>query len=79
MSSPKACAIAAMFTSALGAIRENETPERIRIEAEVTAALGETSRLELLQFLTGTADRFGHSINKDGTSLIWAEVDREDP
>lgn len=82
MSSPYAltsAAIVSKLTAALGAVvRENETEQWVHIEADVPAGLGEAERLDLLTFLFKTADRFGHSLHKDGTSCIWAEVDHED-
>ncbi|MGW7149599.1 hypothetical protein ACWGII_37870 [Streptomyces sp. NPDC054855] len=78
MSSAKtqATAIASMLTSVLGAIPcQDATDERIRLEVEVPDSLGESERLAVLDFLLGQADRFGHSLHKDGTSAIWAEVD----
>ncbi|MCX5063724.1 hypothetical protein OG895_43305 [Streptomyces sp. NBC_00201] len=80
MSSPKvqATAIVSMLTTALGAApSQDESDERFRVEAEVPVSLGESARLDLLDFLFNTADRFGHSVRKDGTSVIWAEVDRQ--
>jgi hypothetical protein len=40
----------------------------------VPSTLSESARLDLLTFLSQTADRFGHHLDKDGTSRIWAEV-----
>lgn len=81
MNSPKAqaTAIASMLTAVFGnSPTEDESGKRIRIEATVPPSLGEPARLDLLTFLFQTADRFGHHVDKDGTSRIWAEVDRED-
>ena len=78
MSSPKsqATAIASMLTAALGEPPvEDVSDQRVRIHAEVPASLSEGARLDILQFLFRTADRFGHSLEKDGTSVIWAEVE----
>ncbi|MFC8349787.1 hypothetical protein [Streptomyces sp. NPDC057280] len=80
MSSPKAqaTAIASMLTAVFGeAPTEDESQGRTRIEATVPDSLGESARLDLLTFLYVTADRFGHRLEKNGTSRIWAEVDYE--
>ena len=80
MKSPntQATAIASMLT-ALGATPvKDETQTCVRIEAEVPLTLGEAARVEFLHFLLRASDRFGHSLNKDGTSVIWAEVDNDD-
>lgn len=72
----QATAIASMLTNVLGSPpHQDATDERIRIEIEVTDALSESERLNVLRFLFGQADRFGHSLHKDGTAAIWAEVD----
>lgn len=81
VSSPttRATAIASMLSAMFGdAPAEDERDERIRIEATVPASLSEAARLDLLAFLFQMADRFGHQVDKDGTSRIWAEVDREE-
>ncbi|WP_185843704.1 hypothetical protein [Streptomyces sp. WAC 05379] len=41
--------------------------------------IGEATLTELLRLLVRAADRFGHSLRQDGTSVIWAEVDANDP
>jgi len=67
-----------MLTAMFGeAPATHETSGLIRIEAAVPTSLPEASRLDLLAFLYRTADRFGHCLDRDGTSHIWAEVDRE--
>ncbi|MGW7260708.1 hypothetical protein [Streptomyces sp. NPDC054834] len=81
MSSPttRATAIASMLSALFGdAPAEDETDDRIRVEATVPTSLSEAARLNLLAFLFRMADRFGHQVDKDGTSRIWAEVDREE-
>jgi hypothetical protein len=77
VSSPKAQATAIVsMLAALGAApSEDESGERVRIESKVPDVLSEAARLDLLHFLFRAADRFGHSLQKDGTSVIWAEVD----
>ncbi|MHB9848999.1 hypothetical protein ACSYGO_07090 [Streptomyces krungchingensis] len=45
------------------------------MEAVVPTSLSETAQLELLAFLLKTADHFGHRLQKDGTSVIWVEVE----
>ncbi|TLS45677.1 hypothetical protein FE633_12960 [Streptomyces montanus] len=90
MSSPttKATAIASMLTTALGAPLDQDDPEAVRIEetdaalrisAPVPPTLSEAVRLGLLDFLLGTADRFGHNVPHDGPSVIWAEIEKADP
>lgn len=69
-----------MLTVALGAApNEDESHERVRIEAVIPASLSEAVQLDLIHFLFRTADRFGHSLQRDGTSVLWAEVDHRGP
>lgn len=87
MSSPttKATAIASMLTTALGAPLDNDDPGAVRIEdtdaalrisAPVPPTLSEAVRLDVLDFLFDTADRFGHTASLDGPSVIWAEIQK---
>ncbi|MER5218599.1 hypothetical protein ABT063_51115 [Streptomyces sp. NPDC002838] len=89
MSSPttRATAIASMLSTALGVPLDDDEPEAVRIEANdsglrisapVPAALSEAVRLDVLAFLMQTADRFGHSVQHSGTSVIWAEIETVD-
>ncbi|WP_128380399.1 hypothetical protein [Streptomyces cavernae] len=80
MKSPKtqATAIASMLTSLGATPATDETDDRVRIEAEVPPTIGEATLVNLLHLLIRAADRFGHSLQKDGTSVIWAEVDTDD-
>ncbi|WP_316779734.1 hypothetical protein [Streptomyces sasae] len=89
MSSPttRATAIASMFSTALGvpvddndpdAVRTEVADTSLRISAPVPASLREAVRLDLLAFLLRTADRFGHSVQHNGASVIWAEVETAD-
>ncbi|MEU2916411.1 hypothetical protein ACWCQ0_41485 [Streptomyces massasporeus] len=86
MSSPttRATAIASMLSTALGgplddgdreAVRTEPSDTGLRISAPVTASLSEAVRLDVLAFLMQTADRFGHSVQHNGTSVIWAEIE----
>ncbi|MFF2128690.1 hypothetical protein ACFVW1_25525 [Streptomyces olivochromogenes] len=90
MSSPttKATAIASMFTTALGAPRDQEAPEAVRIEesdatlrisAPVPPTLSEAVRLAVIAFLLDTGVRFGHDVPHDGPSVIWAEIEKAGP
>jgi hypothetical protein len=74
----QATAIASMLTSLGATPAQDETDERVRIEAEVPPTIGEATLVDLLHLLLRAADRFGHSLQKDGTSVIWAEVDADD-
>jgi hypothetical protein len=67
VSSPttKATAIASMFTTALGAPRDQEAPEAVR--------------LAVIAFLLDTGVRFGHDVPRDGPSVIWAEIEKAGP
>jgi hypothetical protein len=78
--SPKtqATAIASMLTSLGATPVQDETDECVRIEAEVPPTIGEATLVNLLHLLIRAADRFGHSLQKDGTSVIWAEVDLDE-
>ncbi|WP_406490612.1 hypothetical protein OHB06_00965 [Streptomyces sp. NBC_01604] len=90
MSSPrtKATAIASMLTSALGAPLDNDDPDAVhveetdaslRISAPVPSTLSESIRLGVLAFLIDTGARFGHDVQHDGPSVIWAEVEKAGP
>ncbi|MDF3141812.1 MULTISPECIES: hypothetical protein [unclassified Streptomyces] len=81
MSSPhtRATELASLLAHALATTPHQDVSEhRIRIEAEVPDGLDETLRRTMLTSLNSTADRFGHEL-KDGRSIIWAELDRENP
>ncbi|MFD4633799.1 hypothetical protein ACFVYR_31750 [Streptomyces sp. NPDC058284] len=72
----KATDIVAMLMATLNTPpSQNRTGGRIRIEAELPASLADPDRLRLLRLLVETGEQFGHSIHKDGTETIWAEVD----
>jgi hypothetical protein len=74
----KATAIASMLSSLGATPVKDETDGRVRIEAEVSPTVGETTLVSLLRLLMRAADRFGHSLQRNGTSVIWAEVDTDD-
>lgn len=75
----QATAIASMLTSLGATPARDDMDERVRLEAEVPPTIGEATLAELLRLLVRAADRFGHSLQKDGTSVIWAEIDADDP
>lgn len=74
----QATAIASMLASLGAAPATEERDDHVRIEAEVPPTIGEATLVNLLHLLIRAADRFGHSLQKDGTSVIWAEVDADD-
>ncbi|MFF8932299.1 hypothetical protein ACF1AO_34105 [Streptomyces longwoodensis] len=80
MKSPntQAIAIASMLTSLGATPVQDATDECVRIKAEVPPTIGEATLVNLLHLFIRAADRFGHSLQKDGTSVIWAEVDLDD-
>ncbi|WP_409239735.1 hypothetical protein [Streptomyces sp. PA5.6] len=76
MDSPKVTAIILLFTATLETEpRQDQSGNRIRVEAQVPASLSEPARIKILRLLLESADRFGHSVHRDGTSVIWAEID----
>ncbi|MFD7340004.1 hypothetical protein ACFV98_28980 [Streptomyces violascens] len=57
--------------------RTDETPDLIRIEADVPDDLRETAHTRLLATLTAAAVRFGHDLTGENKrSILWVEVDR---
>lgn len=72
-------ALASTLGAELGtAPRTHETPDLIRIEADVPEDLSETALTKLLASLVNADVRFGHDLTGDGTSVVWAEVDQRD-
>jgi hypothetical protein len=76
-----------MLSTALGVPLDPDEPDAVRTEAKdagvrvsapVPATLSEAVRLDVLAFLMRTADRFGHSVQHNGTSVIWAEIETAD-
>jgi hypothetical protein len=50
----------------------------IRIEAGVPRAISEASLIDLYRLLRQADAHFGHAFQRDGTSVIWAEIDVSD-
>ncbi|GGX40271.1 hypothetical protein [Streptomyces chryseus] len=72
----QAAAIAAMLTAATGSDpRLDETPDRIRVEADIPEDLPSFTRAAVLAALT-RAPRYGHD-RAAGGDIVWAELDRE--
>ncbi|WP_438296312.1 hypothetical protein [Streptomyces sp. HUAS TT7] len=73
-----ATALASMLKAELGTTpRTDETPDLIRIEADVPDDLSETAHTRLLATLTAAAVRFGHDLTGENKrSVLWVEVDR---
>lgn len=80
MGSPttRATAIASMLSTTLGvplddgdqeAVRTESRDSGLRISAPVPDSLSEAVRLDMLAFLLQTAERFGHSVQHNGTSV----------
>ncbi|MCT9093498.1 hypothetical protein N4G70_32210 [Streptomyces sp. ASQP_92] len=69
-----------MLKSELGTTpRTDETPDLIRIEADVPDDLSETAHTRLLATLTSTNVRFGHDLTADKKSVFWVELDQREP
>ncbi|MFE1839830.1 hypothetical protein [Streptomyces sviceus] len=80
MKSPHAQATAIVsMLGALGAAPvEKQTDGCVRIEAQVPSTISEDLLQGLFRLLQQASDRYGHDFQK-GTSVIWAEIDTEDP
>ncbi|WP_328974171.1 hypothetical protein [Streptomyces canus] len=80
MKSPNAQATAIVsMLRALGASPvENRTDGCVRIEAQVPSTISEDLLADLFRLLQHASDRYGHDLQKDGASVIWAEIDTED-
>jgi hypothetical protein len=79
----RATAIYTLLTTVLATPASEDNPDPVHIEesstvirvwAEIPPTLAEPLRLEVLEFLRRTADRFGHTIRRSGQSVLWAEV-----
>ncbi|MFI6055638.1 hypothetical protein ACIBCO_36840 [Streptomyces violascens] len=75
-----ATALASMLHAELGTNpRTNETPDLIRIEADVPEGLSEAAHIRLLTSLTDADVRFGHELIGEGAkSVFWVEVERNE-
>jgi hypothetical protein len=75
----QATAIASMLRALGASPVENRTGGCIRIEAQVPSTISEDLLAGLFRLLQQASDRYGHDLQKNGTSVIWAEIDTEDP
>ncbi|MDI5971553.1 hypothetical protein POF50_019835 [Streptomyces sp. SL13] len=70
----RARAVAGRLAAATGTeARTTETPDAIRVEADVPEAIGLESLAAIVAAL-GTADHYGHDLTS-GTGVAWAEID----